>query len=527
MYSLIKGITSGRETGSNISYTLIYNDGKNPILEMSMTQLISRRNKEDNDDPQPFELLNKYLEYKGETFKNHYYKLIKECIYYIDNILMFGDFNRPTDKIHKILDLFILDDIYHFLRNIYHINVPNQLLDSFNENIELDGKGSRVQTYIKDEYIQLASLSVMIKSVIGLIGEFAYIRNGDLNGIHKEYLLFQMIYSYKPLSESEPMVKIMGFIAKLIELTPKDEAIEHKTILDKQVSKNYIPLYIASTVVLQKIGVLGLSFDNENRNIVTKIYNYIKNKLKNNGDVSKSIRNKDTPDTKDEDQHQESIAEIYRAVTDLAPGTIVEYNWALRSIDVILRQLKLNMLDVIDKKIVNDAKDFTRCFLGDVEISKVQIDILSMLFKTIVDPRSLERVNLESIINLMSVGFSYLWGINSKVMALLLTAKVHNNLEDEMFINNSTNISRLTKEIKSELDIIYPYHKIVNEVTTVNTAIKSIDLLAGEFLSKRWIASAYPHYVKEVYNDPNISNLVVNDIKIQIANMLITHERRL
>lgn len=527
MYNLIKGISSDREAGSNVSYSLIYNDNINPPLEMSMTQLISRRNKEDSDDPQPFELLNKYIEYKGDNFKMEYYSRVKDCLNYIDNVLMFGDFTKPTSHVHSILDLFLLEDIYLFLREVYRLNVPSQLLDTFDESIELDGKGSRVQTYIKDEYIQLAALSVMVKSVIGLVGEFAYVRNGDLNGIHKEYLLFQMLYSYKPLSESEPMKKIMGFIGKLIELTPKDEAIEHKTILDKQVSKDYIPLYIASTVILQKVGILGLSLDGPNRNIVTKIYNYIKNKLKNSGDVSKSIRNKDTPGTTDEEQNQESIAEIYRAVTDLAPGIVVEYNWALRSTDVILNQLKPNMRDIIDVTIVNDAKDFTRCFLGDVEISEVQIDILAMLFKTIVDPRSLERVSLESILNLMSVGFSYLWGLDSKIMALLLTAKVNDVYSGEMSINSSTNISRLTKEIKAELDILYPYHKIINETTTVNTAVKAIDLLAGEFLSKRWVASAYPSYVEEAHGEPNIGNLVVPDIKIQLANMLIKHERRL
>jgi hypothetical protein len=47
--------------------------------------------------------------------------------------------------------------------------------------IEKDALGTRVQTYIQDDYYELASLSIAMKAIIGPIGQFAYVKQSEIN----------------------------------------------------------------------------------------------------------------------------------------------------------------------------------------------------------------------------------------------------------------------------------------------------------------------------------------------------------
>lgn len=531
MYKVEKSLTSFG-VGGKAGYVLIYTpkDESKPSLEFNISQILSRKSKDDGDEYEQFALLNSYLEYKGSGFQNEYYDKLSKSYQYINEVSIFNDLiPLPHFIVHDILDMFDLDDLFVFLRDVYKINVPSELMDVFDDSIESDGRGTRVQTYLKSDYIKLASLSVIVKSVIGVIGQFAYIKAGDLNTIHKEYILFNFLQSYPRIFHSEAMEKLIGLVEKLIALPTNEKNTEERAIIEKQLSREELPVSIVATVVIQKIGILALTGDNNDKNIVTKIYNYIKNKLKSNGDVTKTIRDKSPRDgAKDENMDSESPVETYRSLTDIEQGKLIEYNWALRSVDVIMRQLPESIRSIINMQDVYNALDFIRCFESEIPLTKTQIDLIACLSKPVIDPRCLDRIQIRSILNLMAVNFAYLWALDCKTLALILTSRVYNTeAEDELMLNSVVNKSRISKELKEKLDEIYPYKRVINETTTANVVVESIDLMAADIFSKSWVPNAYKEYLDVVYGETGSNNIVVPELKILLAEMFIKNEERL
>jgi hypothetical protein len=312
MFKIIN-LNSRSSTAVRVSY-------KGKDIDFTIGTIISKRNKDELDGKQ-FTLLNEYLNYKGEEFKA---ELFQRLVNADDEIIMSinqADLHPlPYQIIHPILDMFDLMDIFNYIKNVYRIKAPSNLMEEFDPQIEQDGRGTRIQTYLKDDYYELAALSMIVKVTIGPLCHFAYIKSSEINTIHKEYILFHFFKNHH-LFWTAPMTKLLGLVEKLVELPTAGPEAESVRILEKQIAKEDMNIFILAIVVIQRISIAPIVDDNENRNIITKVYNYINNKLKSSGDVSKSVRNK-TPltDTESGGGDKESIIESYRIMTDVPKG---------------------------------------------------------------------------------------------------------------------------------------------------------------------------------------------------------------
>lgn len=511
---------------------------KEQTLTFTLTSLISKRNKSELNEQLQFLLLNSYLDYKGDEFKekvfNELYKannLVEEWGY-IKGIAKKDDNNEVVTKgglplpcyiINPILNLFDLQDIFNYLKEIYKLQPPKNLAVEFNPMIEKDARGSRVQTYLKDDYLELAAMILIIKVAMCPIFQFAYYKQKELGTIYKEYLLLHLFMEH-PIFNCPPMQKLLGLIEKLIEQTTTDDNTVNARKLEKMLPQEEIPYYILGVILIQKISIATLVDDNADKNIITKVYNYVNNKLKNTGDVSKSIRNKTImKDIESPNEDNESLIESYRSQEKISVSTIVEFDWAVNSIDKIIYMLTPEQQSKINFEILEDAKEFCKTLLNH-SITKTQLIFLSILFKSVIDPRALEYIKLENIYNLLVVGFTYLWGIDCKKIALLLVSIVDNNISDMFYVNTTSNKSRLSKEMKDKLDNLYPYKRIINNTTSNNIVEESINDLTSEIYTKKWIPVAYEKYIIDVLGDTDLSKLIDSELKITICNFIIVNE---
>jgi hypothetical protein len=502
------------------------------VVEFVISSIISKRNKDELDPDHQFMLLNSYVDYKGEDFKKELFKLYVEADDAIVNSIPRKDLTPlPYEIAHPILDMFDIEDVFNYIKHIYRLKVPNNLKEEFDMLIEQDGRGSRVQTYLKDDYLEFAALAVIIKSVMGPLGQFAYVKQKDFSGPHKEYLLFYFISSHR-LFATPAMLKLFGWVEKLVVAPTNDNEADAIRIIERQIPKSEMSMYILAIVVIQKISIATLVNDNEEKNIITRVYNFINNKLRNNGDVSKSIRDKTVlsdPDSGEGDK--ESVLESYRMTSSLAPGHEVEMDWSVSNIHMVLAQMPISLdIDMqgrvtVSNMVLIDALAFCRYFFTG-NIHQQQINLLAIIFKDIIDPRGLAYIRIEGIINLLSIGFIYLWGMGYKNLALLLTAYVDNSSSNAHYINITVNRSRLSQTIKDDLGYYFPYNRVVNAETSANLVEESINEMTNDLFGKRWIPTAYDNYVIEVLGeDKNINKILPSDLKIQLAEFIIQHER--
>lgn len=487
--------------------------------------VISKRNKDKMNEEKQFLLLNAYLDYKGDAFK----KALFDAYINADNLItestnIQGIDPLPYPMIHDILDIFDLYDVLYFIKDVYGIVPPSSLIEKFDPLYESDDRGTRVQTYLKSDYMELAALSLIIKATIGPLCHYAFIKNREILNIHTEYILAHFYRNHR-IYNTPPMVKLYGLSERLEKMPTGGEEASAIRVLENQLDRDEMPFYILSILLIQRISIATIVDDSSSENIVTRLYNYVNTRLKPSGDVGRSIRHKTAlTDPDGGGDGKESMIESYRIMTDITKGQEVELDWAVSTIDRILTQFPKCYLKYVDIEVVRDAEQFSKAFMyGDIQNS--QVDILSFIFKKVINPEAIEHITIESIMALMSVGFAYLWGSGNKQLAILLMARVDRSTQDTLVVNSSVNRSRIPKETKAILDEFYPYRRVINEHLTANPVEETINNLANEIFVSRWITVVSDKYLLEVTNDKNPRNVLPHDLKILLADFITQIEK--
>lgn len=494
-------------------------------LEFIIGSVISKRNKEELEGDVQFRLLNAYLDYKGALFKD---ELMAKYIH-ADELIYMSLTNKyihplPYGIVHPILDMFDMMDVFNYVKNIYRIQPPSILNDTFDPIEEKDHRKTRVQTYIKDDYLELAAFALIIKAAMVTICHFGHVKNTEINSMHMEYILFHFIRSHR-IFDSAPMVKLLGLVDKVVNVPTNGADISSIRVLEKMVPKSEMPVFIAAIVTLQRVAIATIVDDVADKNLVLKIYNYINNKLKDTGEVSKSIRDKtpmmdgDGSGTGD----KESIIESFRKLTNLTKGDEIEMDWVISTVDMILKQMPAVNRNYVDEIILKEAMHFTKEFRNG-NLTRAHIDILSIIFKNVIDPRCLDYVSLNSIMNLLAVGFAYMWGLGFKQLALLLVAQPDMTAYEKHTINSSVNRPKMTKEIKEALDIYFPYKRVINDTTSVNLVEEYVNEVANEMFRIEWMTKAYSSYIIDALGTDENYVLLPADLKMQLAEFIIKHE---
>lgn len=497
------------------------------VIEFVIGNVIASRNKEELADPNEYVLLNSYLDYKGDEYKK---KLFDLCSY-IEEEIIYKEVKKdgirplPVEAFSLFLDHFDLNDIYIWLRDVIHFRVPSGLPEEFDPQIESDGRGTRVQTYLKSDYLELVAFCIVVKAVIGPIGTYASVKSKDVTGLHKELILFNIVQRHR-IFQSDPALKLLGLIEKLVELPTNQDETDDARILERLLAKNDIPTYIFAVVVIVKLATYPIVTDDDVSHIVTKVYNYVNNRLKNKGELSKTIQPKTIiTDMESGTGDKESIAESTRVIENISEATTVELNWCIDTVDKILKQLPQSMLSIIDSKVLIDAVNYTRVF-NTSPINKCQIDLLSFIFKDLIDPRALDYIRLENIINLLSVGFAYLWGLGYKELAVLLIALSEAEIEETFGINLSTNKDKLDTNLKEELDFYFPYKRVAAANDIRNVVVETLTVLVKEIFSIKWLNTTDKGYYEEAYPAAvNNSLILPADIRNILAKFIIDHEK--
>jgi len=500
---------------SNLIMAIEHN-GKD--VEFNLSSLLNKRNKVELDPENQFTLLEEYIDYKGPEFKN------KLMIAYLNaddrlmgTITMPEVYPLPVSIVYEILDMFDYNDILNWVINIRKVPTLPNLADKFDSDDANDSEFTRAQTYLKSEYLELVALTIIIKSVIGPIAHYGYLKNSEINGAHKEYILYNFIDGH-PVSKLPPTLRLKAFTEKLVSIALKESTVTAVRIIEKRIPKEETADYILAAIMLQKVSIASIVNDTSSKNIITMIYTFINNKLSVKGDTSNSIRAKDGY-MDAEIGEKESIVESYRMTVSVAPNIPIELNWSLEDTDDIFKLLNLNP----DKEIFEDATEFCKIFL-DRSISIEQEILLTYIFKDVITPLGIKYLNIESIYNLMRVGFTWLWMNNHNYLALLLGSVVNTNTDDGVLqVNITVNRSRLPIELKEELQYWFPYERVINKTTTANEAEEAITKLTNEMYGQDWHYICGDKYVNVV--DGSRSGLPA-DLKTLITKMVIYIEKR-
>jgi len=499
------------------SKVLIQHKGK--VLEFNIEELVNRRIK-DSIDKDMFTILNMYLDWKGEAFKDELFNRYVTSYNEISNSILNEMLELPYELTDRILDMFDYEDMKEFIKSHNLARIPQNLMDVFNEDIEINKEGSRVQTYLKSDYLNLVAMLNVLKPAIPVLGMFAELNKQSIASEYKEYILITFILNHK-LSDLEPFQKMVGYIKKLINNIKTNEEELQMRLIKKGIDEENLAYSILGGALLEKMLLADETKDTDSKNLITKFYSYASGRLniKNNpiGNLKIKSRFKINPEGDD----TESVIESYRVPTDLTPGFMEEFRYATS-----------NVKRLYDWLSPNKNYDLLDTFRTAVEgifptlLPLINIKLAFIFIKRVIDPRAYNYIEINEIRNVLAVASTLLWEKDFKLLAAILSSS---RTPDDMTIvnyNTKLKIDGVYKELINERFKINYYNKKPDgNVTKVeNLGDKILNNISTELIKNNYICKLPVDMLEEATGNTNNIISIPNDIKPAIIDAIMEIE---
>lgn len=474
----------------------------------TIESIINRRLRDTILDSAVFTILNKYIESKGTYFRDKLFKTFIKCK---NDIVIQANRKElepyPFSIIHDVLDYFNYDEILDYITTNRIIVPPSNLPSVYASEIEVDERGSREQTYLKSDYLELVTFITIMKATMGVIGEYSAVKEGAIGkSAYKEYILLNL-YKTHSIYETPAFVKIYNSLEKLVERLFRDRDNSGIRIMEKNLSKDTMPGVLTALVVFQKLMLNNELLDSNLRNTVTKIYSFASDKLKLKNTAS-NINIKHT-NSSGEGEDSESSLESYRTPTDITVGSMMEFTNEYSDLLELARNLYIKMPD---SELMNIRNAFT-AFNEHPPINEA-FNIVCWICMDIPDPRALRYLEINEIINAFTCAFAYLWERGHTDVASIIACYAG---KDSGFSVNISLRNKFDPVIKERIRSLYPNEKeaVINKSnSTINIVEESIGVICKSLMSYRLV-----NIMPEKYLDANNGYRVIK-VPVDIRNRL-------
>lgn len=407
-----------------------------------------------------------------------------------------------------------LNEIEHYVLFHSDIQFPHDLEHEY--IVSNERTGSRDQTYLRDDYIKLICLTLALRLMIPIWGEFIAKTKHVSGTLFKEYYAFHLL-AQSSLNNSQAMNKLIAYVNCSI---PEEKSKE--SILTGVSSEDF-PAWILSLVIIRLLCVKDIRGIEPNSFLVPYIYNHVRERIKRNGNNSIGIvkDKKIESGSGSDSDNKTSKLEGYKIKQEISPGDVVVLEWSMENIVEVAKKLEPE----IDEALVNNAL-VTSKVLDNQLIHESQIIVLQWLFKPYISPRGIMLLNKKTIVSALAAAQAILWHRGHYVIAGLITASTTQYHEEEMFVSGVDSRARITKDLVEKLNYLYPYSKkTTNKAKNIknnNQAINSIDILCKLYGEKDWVLTLDPSLLSTLTGSSSIRRYSIpHDIKIKIAQLVI------
>lgn len=391
------------------------------------------------------------------------------------------------------------------------IVLPSDMVETYVESD--DDVRTREKTYVKEDYKGLILLSLALRPMIPIWGEFIYMTREDTGTGFKEFYAVKLI-NKTHLMESEPMIKLRTYVAHNI----KADKPMFSNILNSVGTEDF-PMWLLSHVLVRKLCISELSCINNESTLISSIFNFITQKVMGNppSSLADMVSSKDFNRGNSNDENNISRLEAFKIKQKIAPGDIAIIEHVLNDPLSITRVINPNISPDLVNLFLTAAKP-----LDDYEISTCQVVLAQYILKKAVPPRGLMHVSKHRVIDAIAISQALIWD-KYKPIAAMMSAVVTGG--DENRTSGIDSKVRIPPELMKELERVFPYTKVSiskKKGKIDNIAIKAIDELSSLLSARDWTLTLPDYMVEQVTGQPNLRRYSCpHDIKVLLAELIL------
>ena len=412
----------------------------------------------------------------------------------------------------ELMDMHKTDKMQLWLSFNSGIVIPSAFLPDYVPN--MDNNSTREKTYTRSDYVELVALSLALRCMIPIWGEYIASTRRSYGNYYKEFWAY-MLLKYSAVSHSLAVNKLRIYIENILNQS-KDDSEKLMNVLP---TEDY-PQWLLSLTVVKKLCIGDISGNyakDPTYNLVKYLYKFLMQRIKSpDADHANRIQKNRLEDIGRENKG--TVLERYRMKTNLSPGEVVELEYSVEDLPYVASRLT----SLLTEELFTSAQKTVQQ-LHDHQITDVQVLILSWVLKPVISPRGIPYLNRNVIIQLIGVLQSVLWARGHKYLALLVSS--FPRISDEKYVlAPQSSKDKIPKELSDQLELIYPFSKPIGRVTTgkvSNYALEAIDQVVSALVANSWVPTAEDKWLKEAFGNSSRVFIIKSDIRSDLAKLLI------
>lgn len=398
------------------------------------------------------------------------------------------------DKVAELYEMLPYEEAVQYTNMKSDVKLPHDLKDEYSHDAP---KGAL--TYLRPEYTKLVALTLLLRAMFPIWGEYMSRVKDVVGSDFKEFDAATLI-NKSNLINTPAYSRLEEYINAYVNSSGD---LPLSPILGGLGSSQSADWLLRMTLI-RRLCVVELktrSDDGDGTNIVSNIWNYIKNKLET---VDKTfagvIRDKVPESGGGTEEDNTSQMELYKIKEPVAEATIVSFS--------IYASHPVRMAKAIDPTIDGHlVKECHRQLLarGNFSPTQAQLTVMQYCISLVMPARSGPYMDYEAVVSALSVTQALCWHWGLYDIAILATA-VPNNHHGKVLVG--VNRTKLTKDQLEALVNLYPHYQvtkgkrdsrppihstsanaraeIIKHNLTHNVAIKAIERLSDMFGSCSW-----------------------------------------
>lgn len=464
-----------------------------------------------NDSNEVFKHINAFWLSQTPIFQQSVFDIyveIEECFDDILNKEVLTE--RLQDAVKRLYDLHPFHQMKLWVTNYSGITIP----PNFNElYIEDRDKNTTVdKTYIRDEYRELLTLSMMLRLMVPIWATYVrHIRSHTGNGL-KELQAFKLLERTE-IPDSHAIQKLISYIQANLRKENAGAPVNF-------ISEDDFPYWIMSLICVRRLCVGDLQPVNAKANLVTLVHNFLDTKTSyTDGDFSNIVHSKTTDDFGG-DENKISTMECFRINTEISLEESEELQVSMANMYSVVNKVCLGLPSELLERSLKTSK-----VLMDYPILPPQFTLMSWVMKEAISPSGIDFLEKETQVACLGLTEAVLWFKGFKYLALLATSVA--NMEDNVHrVAHMPTKSRVPEELQKELRVVFPHVRVIQNRKTPSReecpVTTSIELTTNDLASYSWRGTADPSMIHEVFGSALSQKVqILPEIRIELTKLAI------
>lgn len=394
------------------------------------------------------------------------------------------DFNQLTltlmELVSKLYELMPIDEIENWVKFYGKVKYPDVLEI---EHDPLDPNPGR--TYLRSDYHGLIVLTVSLRPMVPIWGEYMSRIRTDTSSTFKEFMAMKLLTkTYVINNPYTERLKI--YIQSSIKIPNKSAIEDNSSAILAGLGTDELPDWLLAFVAVRRMSVVEIDASKERGSIISNIYGYVSHAIKDlDRKFGGAIKEKRPEGNSNKKEDEISQLESYRVKHEVSYGEISLFSIYGRDVHGVAK--------AIDPTIPDDLVDYCQQHISnllDLPITRQHITLVQWITATVIPSRAIYTLHKADLLRLMGVTQAILkhWGFHE--LAIVATAEPHQGSANVSILMEVKH--RLSPEIVSELNKLYPYTDPTDKDSSkkANYGIKAITTFHKEVNMIQWRVKA-------------------------------------